>query len=234
MSPVVPGVLVEARALFHVASGLFSIPPGPLNPRPPSPADKLKRRSRPLSRDRHQGEPGAGLPLLTERQLQAIVDDALQEPRTVGDVVAFGDHASTTPGSMTSDLPAGSASGQSFDAISAMSRTSASTAAEHHHLVDAVPELGREPPLHLARHAALHVADRDLADRNPNGLCSFWKWSEPTFEVMMTTASDRYTRLPRPSVSHPSSNACRKRLSSSGLAFSISSSSTTQHGLSRS
>ena len=51
---------------------------------------------------------------------------------------------------------------------------------------------------------------------------------------MITTASDRYTRRPRPSVSHPSSNACRNRFSSSGLAFSISSSSTTVQGLSRS
>ena len=104
---------------------------------------------------------------------------------------------------------------------------------EHHDLVDAVAELGREPPLELLVDVRLHLFDRRSdPTRNPSGLCSFRKCSDPAFDVMMMIASDRYTRLPRPSVSHPSSNACRNTFSRLGLAFSISSSSTTVQGLS--
>ena len=46
----------------------------------------------------------------------------------------------------------------------------------------------------------------------------------------MMIASLRYTRVPRPSVNQPSSKAWRKTFSSAGLAFSISSRSTTVYG----
>ena len=48
------------------------------------------------------------------------------------------------------------------------------------------------------------------------------------FEVMMMIVFLKSTVLPRPSVSWPSSNTCKRMLKTSGCAFSISSSSTTE------
>ena len=59
----------------------------------------------------------------------------------------------------------------------------------------------------------------------------FWMKRAPMFDVMMTIAFLKLTRLPRPSVRWPSSNTCSRMLKMSGCAFSISSSSTTEYGL---
>ncbi len=50
----------------------------------------------------------------------------------------------------------------------------------------------------------------------------------PMFEVMIRIVFLKSTVLPRPSVRCPSSNTCSSTLNTSGCAFSISSSSTTQ------
>jgi hypothetical protein len=50
------------------------------------------------------------------------------------------------------------------------------------------------------------------------------------FEVMMMMVFLKSTVLPKPSVSWPSSKTCKRMLKTSGCAFSISSSSTTEYG----
>ena len=49
----------------------------------------------------------------------------------------------------------------------------------------------------------------------------------------MITVFLKLTVRPWPSVSRPSSSTCRRTLKTSGCAFSISSSSTTEYGLRR-
>ena len=51
-----------------------------------------------------------------------------------------------------------------------------------------------------------------------------------TFEVMITTVFLKSTVRPWPSVRRPSSSSCSSTLKTSGWAFSISSSSTTEYG----
>src|SRR4026208_2294739 len=51
------------------------------------------------------------------------------------------------------------------------------------------------------------------------------------FEVMITIAFRKSTLRPCESVSFPSSSTCRRMLNTSGCAFSISSSRTTEYGL---
>ena len=53
------------------------------------------------------------------------------------------------------------------------------------------------------------------------------------FEVMITIVFLKSTWRPWASVSRPSSSICRRMLNTSGCAFSISSSSTTEYGLRR-
>ncbi len=48
--------------------------------------------------------------------------------------------------------------------------------------------------------------------------------------VMMRTVLVKFTVRPRPSVRRPSSSTCNSMLNTSGWAFSISSSSTTEYG----
>jgi len=55
----------------------------------------------------------------------------------------------------------------------------------------------------------------------------------PRFEVMITIAFRKSTRRPWASVSFPSSRICRRMLNTSGCAFSISSSRSTEYGLRR-
>ena len=50
----------------------------------------------------------------------------------------------------------------------------------------------------------------------------------PMLEVMIRIAFLKSMVLPRPSVRWPSSNTCSRTLNTSGCAFSISSSSTTE------
>jgi hypothetical protein len=50
------------------------------------------------------------------------------------------------------------------------------------------------------------------------------------FEVMMMMVFLKSTVLPKPSVSWPSSKTCSRMLKTSGCAFSISSSRTTEYG----
>ena len=58
--------------------------------------------------------------------------------------------------------------------------------------------------------------------------CFFCRCRAPMFEVMIRIVFLKSTVLPRPSVNWPSSNTCSSRLNTSGCAFSISSSSTTE------
>ena len=51
---------------------------------------------------------------------------------------------------------------------------------------------------------------------------------EPTLDVMMMMAFLKLTTRPWPSVRRPSSSTCSRMLNTSGCAFSISSSSTTE------
>ena len=53
----------------------------------------------------------------------------------------------------------------------------------------------------------------------------------PTFDVMMITVLRKSTVLPWLSVRRPSSNTCSRILKMSGCAFSISSNSTTEYGV---
>src|SRR5690606_18223727 len=53
------------------------------------------------------------------------------------------------------------------------------------------------------------------------------------FEVMMIIVLRKSTFLPRLSVNCPSSKTCNNKLNTSGWAFSISSSNTTEYGLRR-
>ena len=55
----------------------------------------------------------------------------------------------------------------------------------------------------------------------------------PMFDVMITIAWRKSTVRPCESVSRPSSRICRRMLNTSGWAFSISSSSSTEYGLRR-
>ena len=55
----------------------------------------------------------------------------------------------------------------------------------------------------------------------------------PMFEVMITITLRKSTLRPCASVSLPSSSTCNRMLKTSGWAFSISSSSTTEYGLRR-
>src|SRR3954453_8798263 len=55
----------------------------------------------------------------------------------------------------------------------------------------------------------------------------------PMFEVMITMACRKSTVRPCESVSRPSSRICRRMLKTSGWAFSISSSSSTEYGFRR-
>ena len=54
--------------------------------------------------------------------------------------------------------------------------------------------------------------------------------SEPTLLVMISTVLRKSTVRPCESVSRPSSSTCSSVLKTSGWAFSISSSSTTEYG----
>ena len=56
----------------------------------------------------------------------------------------------------------------------------------------------------------------------------FCKCRAPMFEVMMMMVFLKSTVLPRPSVNWPSSKTCNRMLKTSGCAFSISSSRTTE------
>ena len=53
------------------------------------------------------------------------------------------------------------------------------------------------------------------------------RYSEPMFEVMITTVLRKFTVRPCASVRRPSSNICNSALKTSGWAFSISSKRTT-------
>src|SRR6266851_5239466 len=59
-------------------------------------------------------------------------------------------------------------------------------------------------------------------------IITYSAYSRNGFEVMMMMAFLKSTVLPKPSVSWPSSNTCNRMLKTSGCAFSISSSRTTE------
>ena len=58
-------------------------------------------------------------------------------------------------------------------------------------------------------------------------------WAAPMFDVMITIVLRKSTLRPCASVSLPSSSTCNRMLKTSGWAFSISSSRTTEYGLRR-
>ena len=60
-----------------------------------------------------------------------------------------------------------------------------------------------------------------------------FNWRLPILEVMITIVFLKSTFRPRLSVNCPSSNNCNRMLNTSGWAFSISSSNTTEYGLRR-
>ena len=79
----------------------------------------------------------------------------------------------------------------------------------------------------LTRSSTLSEIMSSLVDWKPRP-SRFCKWRAPMFEVMMMMAFLKSTVLPKPSVSWPSSNTCNRMLKTSGCAFSISSSRTTE------
>ena len=58
-------------------------------------------------------------------------------------------------------------------------------------------------------------------------------WRAPMFDVMITIVFRKSTRRPWASVSFPSSRIWSRMLNTSGCAFSISSSRSTEYGLRR-
>ena len=136
----------------------------------------------------------AFLPARADRQLDLLVDHALEEARAEADVVALRHDQLER---VVLDLNRLARLGQRQRdlrqvVLRDLPHLVVRERREQHDLVDAVAELRREAPFELAEHLALDLLDADVPR---HGIPSSWsacrKCSEPRFDVMMTTASLR-------------------------------------------
>ena len=154
--------VTSAEAGAYAPTAYYKSRPRSPDPTPrPVAGPPLRRRSDRPSNDR--AEVIRFLPALAERQLDPVVDHALQEPRAVRQAVAVGRRASRAPRArrdrLVPPLQRRRRPGRCTSARSA--RTSSFVSGSNtHDLVDAVAELRREPPLELAVDVRLHLVDR--------------------------------------------------------------------------